>query len=679
MTNLSAKWIWYANDFELLAYHKMIKKRRQRQDLIYPTWIMDRPEYQVTFLGHYNVPEKTSFKIYHNGQITVNVNDKPWFVENPDGIIELEPGQGTIRIYCMAETGLPCVFIDSKYVKTNESWQAYCVDNKLKNASANNMFTTKDYGPMDYKLPTKKLKCKSIKKVSGGLLYDFGRELLAIPVIKATADTVIHLYYGESDIEAIDYKNSEVCEDIKVVKDKTTVGEESRGFRYVYIKNPKTVSDFYVLEELYVTDFESQFKSNSALMNKIYSTAKYTLKLTSREMFIDGPKRDRWTWAGDVLQSMWFDFYTFFDKEIVKRTLSAIIGKQEIRSNMSGILDYNFYYVISVYYYYVFTGDLDFIKTIFPRLQSMMRFIFTKPKVNGLLMANNEWIFIDWTNIKDFGKLNNTYPISLIQMLYYKSLEIMISFEDLLGIEHDPKYLKEIDGLKQKISDTYYDSEKGLYYHDTAHTTKTKYGNIFALLLGIADESQRQMIAKGIVSDEVHEIHTPFMKFFELCALAEVGHLEYVLDYMQYYWGGMIKHGATTFWERFDPDQTGNEKYAMYGRPYGKSLCHSWGAGPLYIIGKYIVGLSPLEDGYEQYKLQPYLGKLKLKTKLPMNNSELDYEYNGEYIKIFSPNKDGVLAFNVKLDCSDLTYSEEKGGYILKGGQEYTIKIKEDK
>ena len=151
------------------------------------------------------------------------------------------------------------------------------------------------------------------------------------------------------------------------------------------------------------------------------------------------------------------------------------------------------------------------------------------------------------------------------------------------------------------------------------------------------------------------------------------------LDYMQYYWGGMLKHGATTFWERFDPSQTGNEKYAMYGRPYGKSLCHSWGAGPLYIIGKYVVGLSPLEDGYEQYKLQPYLGKLKLKTKLPMNNSELDYEYNGEYIKIFSPNNDGILAFNDKLDCSGLAFSDEKGGYVLKGGQEYTIKIKEDK
>ena len=62
-----------------------------------------------------------------------------------------------------------------------------------------------------------------------------------------------------------------------------------------------------------------------------------------------------------------------------------------------------------------------------------------------------------------------------------------------------------------------------------------------------------------------------------------------------------------------------------------------------------------------------------------MNNSELDYEYNGEYIKIFSPNKDGILAFNDKLDCSGLAFSDEKGGYVLKGGQEYTIKIKEDK
>ena len=124
MTKLSAKWIWYANDFELWAYHKMTKKRRQRCDLIYPAWVMDRPEYQVVFFVEYEVPEDTSFKIYHNGEITVSLNNNPWFVENKEDEIPLKKGTGTIRVYCMAETGLPCIFIDSEYVKTNESWKA---------------------------------------------------------------------------------------------------------------------------------------------------------------------------------------------------------------------------------------------------------------------------------------------------------------------------------------------------------------------------------------------------------------------------------------------------------------------------------------------------------------------------------------------------------------------------
>ena len=40
------------------------------------------------------------------------------------------------------------------------------------------------------------------------------------------------------------------------------------------------------------------------------------------------------------------------------------------------------------------------------------------------------------------------------------------------------------------------------------------------------------------------------------------------------YWGGMLKEGATSFWEKYNPEETGIRHLAMYGRPYGKSLCH---------------------------------------------------------------------------------------------------------
>jgi hypothetical protein len=305
-----------------------------------------------------------------------------------------------------------------------------------------------------------------------------------------------------------------------------------------------------------------------------------------------------------------------------------------------------------------------------------MEFIFTKPKVDGFIMAHNEWIFIDWVNYTGFSKINNQYPVCLIQILYYKALETMIKFEDILGMEHNPVYADAICGLKDKINKVFFDKTLGGYYHDTAHTFKTKYGNIFAVLLDFASEEQKKLIANAMKSPELLEIVTPYMKFYELCAQAELGNMEQVLEYMDFYWGGMLDQGATTFWEKYVPSEKGAEVYAMYGRKYGKSLCHSWGAGPLYLLGKYVVGLSPLDSEYKEYKLKPYLSKLKFKTILPVNNGSVSVEYTGDSLIVKSLEKDGVLIANENMDVSNLEYSEQKGGYILPRGVEHVVKVR---
>ena len=137
----------------------------------------------------------------------------------------------------------------------------------------------------------------------------------------------------------------------------------------------------------------------------------------------------------------------------------------------------------------------------------------------------------------------------------------MMDFENRLGIEKNPKYAQEILGLKERINQVYFDKELGGYYHDSAHTIKTKYANIFAIILDFTDEEQKAIISEKFTDKEFAEIYTPYMKFYELCALAESGKIDYVIDYIDYYWGGMLEHGATTFWERYNPNEIGNEKY----------------------------------------------------------------------------------------------------------------------
>jgi hypothetical protein len=78
-------------------------------------------------------------------------------------------------------------------------------------------------------------------------------------------------------------------------------------------------------------------------------------------------------------------------------------------------------------------------------------------------------------------------------------------------------------------------------------------------------------------------------------------------DMLRSYWGGMLEQGATTFWEEYFPEKSRVENYAMYGKDFGRSLCHAWGASPIYLLGKYALGVRPTSPSYETYEVRPNL------------------------------------------------------------------------
>lgn len=162
--------------------------------------------------------------------------------------------------------------------------------------------------------------------------------------------------------------------------------------------------------------------------------------------------------------------------------------------------------------------------------------------------------------------------------------------------------------LRQMILDYYWDEEKGALIDSftSGRRNVTRHANIFAVLFDLADERQREQIRQNVFYNEkVPQITTPYFKFFELDALGKLGDLDTIWGTLHSYWGGMIERGAVTFWELFDPVQEGIEQYGMYGDPFGKSLCHAWGASPIYLIGKYFLGVRPTSPGYKTYEVKP--------------------------------------------------------------------------
>ena len=125
------------------------------------------------------------------------------------------------------------------------------------------------------------------------------------------------------------------------------------------------------------------------------------------------------------------------------------------------------------------------------------------------------------------------------------------------------------------------------------------------------------------------------MRFYELEALCSMGKQKEVLPEVKAYWGGMLREGATTFWEKYIPTESGRQHLAMYGRPYGKSLCHAWGASPIYLFGRYFLGVEPTSAGYEEYTVKPNLGGLKwMKGDVPTPLGIIHIEMDDHTVKV---------------------------------------------
>ena len=176
----------------------------------------------------------------------------------------------------------------------------------------------------------------------------------------------------------------------------------------------------------------------------------------------------------------------------------------------------------------------------------------------------------------------------------------------------------------------------------------TRHANIFAILYGIADGSQCESIVRNVLhNDSVTKITTPYFEGFELDVMGMLGDRKYIFDMLCSYWKGMLDLGATTVWEEFDPKLSGPAHYAMYGGKYQKSLCHAWGASPIYLLWKYFLGVSETAPGFETFEVRPQLGGFRfIEGTMPVRDGEVRVYLSEERLSVTATVAGGTLFFN---------------------------------
>lgn len=631
----SARWIWHYGDFEI--YHSLLlHSRRQELGVDYPTmWHTDTPYATVEFLKKFDNEEEETIEAFSNGIGYLMLDQKRFCLGES---VTVKPGRHSVVIRITKIDGLPCVYVKSKSAPSDETWKVTHMTAQEFPAGGTPAFEEKDVTPEVFPFAYETILPTAKKQARDGVLYDFGKQTFAkVSISGAAPAQVIAVYYGESETEAFDTKDCILRE--------TVTGKESytltaRAFRYLYITGGVGISVTAEYEYLPI-ERKGSFASDNEIINKVWEAAAYTFHLNSREFFLDGIKRDRWVWSGDAYQSYMIQNYLFFDKEIVKRTILALRGKDPVEQHINTILDYSFYWIISLYDYYKNFGDLEFVRLQYSKMKTLLAFCEESVDENGFVTGRpGDWIFIDWS------EMDKTGAISAEQMLYLETLKVMAEVTKLLT-GNDDGYEAKAAQLKEKIQKFYWSPEKGAYIdsYTSGKNHVTRHANIFAIMYDIADEKQKASIVENVLmNDAVTQITTPYFKFFELDVLCGLGYLSSVTERMENYWGGMIRLGATSIWEQFDPNENGAEHYAMYNMAYGRSLCHAWGAGPVYLLGRYYLGVAPTGTGYETFEVAPRLGGLaEVKGTVPINGGLVTVAFDGRTVTVSADRDGGVL------------------------------------
>lgn len=161
--------------------------------------------------------------------------------------------------------------------------------------------------------------------------------------------------------------------------------------------------------------------------------------------------------VGDAYQAFLMNYYSFFDLDVTRRTLIALRGKDPVTMHINTIQDYSFYWFISLYDYYLYTGDFGFIRQYYDRAVSLMDFCLQQRNPEGFVQGREQdWVFVDWA---DFS---NTGAVSTEQILFVRALEAMSIFALLME-----------------------DEEASARYGTVAEEVKVKTLSVFGMIRGV--------------------------------------------------------------------------------------------------------------------------------------------------------------------------------------------------
>lgn len=345
-------------------------------------------------------------------------------------------------------------------------------------------------------------------------------------------------------------------------------------------------------------DMDTVMLLNTAdeLVNEMDRVSITTLRDCMQSVFEDGVKRDRRLWLGDLRLQAQANYVTFQNYDMVRRCLYLFAGmtfedgrigacffhEPDLQVDDTYLMDYALLFGPTLWDYYEASGDEETLKELYPQAMEQIDICLnTMLDKNHVVIDKGEefWCFLDW------GEGLNKQAGAQAVLIY--SIRYGIRMAKAVADRERADYLeKQMDLLKNAAIERFWDAEKQMFAsgRDRQVSWASQVWMVLAGVLG-QEESRELMLRTRQVNPQIRMV-TPYMYHHYIDALIRCGEEGLALEEMKRYWGGMIKDGADTFWELYNP-------YNKWESPYGSTLvnsyCHAWSCTPTYLLRKFYI------------------------------------------------------------------------------------------
>ncbi len=300
-------------------------------------------------------------------------------------------------------------------------------------------------------------------------------------------------------------------------------------------------------------------------LEKIFKVAKRTVDLCAGSGYIwDGIKRDRLVWVGDLAPQVLALTALYGRTPEVERSIEFGRKYAPLPRWMNNMATYSMWWIMILEDYRKRTDAEAFIRQQMDYLEDLVAQIAGCVNEKGEMDYPN--YFVDWARAGDMEEREGTRAINIM------AAKAAISLLEHFGRNADTAKVLLEKLLKQPICPK------------SKVCTALKY-----LAVGELTEDEKNTLLTGGA-----EGMSTFMSYYVLKAVyAFDKKLSYAM--LKEYYGGMLRLGATTFWEDFELEQlsgTPIHKLPQKNKPdchgdFGKhcyvgfrrSLCHGWSAG----------------------------------------------------------------------------------------------------